>query len=121
MGVLVESVASSPAWKRPMIRTRRTVQIVSGRHDDAMARSRELEAIWTDHGIVHVTTTEVTGDCERLLWTKHWDSKDAYETGQRILQSDPRLVAIQDRNWTEHRQGTSPFAFPPHDEFWSDA
>ena len=81
-----------------------------------MARSRELEAIWTDLGIVHATTTEVNGDCERLLW-----SKDAYETGQRILQSDPRLVAIQDRNWTEHRQGTSPFAFPPHDEFWSDA
>ena len=104
-----------------MIRTRRTVLVTHGRHDDAMARSRELEAIWTDHGIVHVTTTEVTGDCERLLWTKHWDSKDAYETGQRILQSDPRLVAIQDRNWTEHRQGTSPFAFPPHDEFWSDA
>ncbi len=104
-----------------MIRTRRTVQTVSGRHDDATIRSRELEAIWTDLGIVHATTTEVTGDCERLLWTKHWDSKDAYETGQRILQSDPRLVAIQDRNWTEHRQGTSPFAFPPHDEFWSDA
>jgi len=121
MGVLVESVASSPAWKRPMIRTRRTVQIVSGRHDDAMVRSRELEAIWTDHGIVHVTTTEVTGDCERLLWTKHWDSKDAYETGHRMLQSDPRLIAIKERNRTEHRQGTSPFAFPPHDEFWSDA
>ena len=104
-----------------MIRTRRTVQIATGRHDDAMVRSRELEAIWTDLGIVHVTTTEVTGDCERVIWTKHWDSKDAYETGHRMLQSDPRLVAIQDRNWTEHRQGTSPFAFPPHDEFWRDA
>ena len=57
-----------------MIRTRRTVQIATGRHDDAIARSRELEAIWTDLGIVHATTTEVTGDCERVLWTKHWDS-----------------------------------------------
>ena len=104
-----------------MIRTRRTVQIATGRHDDAMVRSRELEAIWTYHGIVHVTTTEVTGDCERVIWTKHWDSKDAYETGHSMLQSDPRLVAIKDRNRTEHRQGTSPFAFPPHDEFWRDA
>ena len=104
-----------------MIRTRRTVLVTHGRHDDAMARPRELEAIWTDLGIVHVTTTEVTGDCERLLWTKHWDSKDAYETGQRTLKSDPRFVAVQERNRNEHRQGTSPFAFPPHDEFWRDA
>ena len=86
-----------------------------------MARSRELEAIWTDLGICHVTTTEVTGDCERLLWTKYWESKDAYDIGQRILKSDPRVVAIQDRNWNEHCQGTSPFAFPPHDELWNDA
>ena len=86
-----------------------------------MARSRELEAIWTDHGIVHVTTTEVTGDRERVIWTKHWESKDAYETGQRALKSDPRFVAVQERNRIELRQGTSPFAFPPQDEFWGDA
>ena len=104
-----------------MIRTRRTVLVTHGRHDDAMARPRELEAIWTDLGIVHVTTTEVTGDRERVIWTKHWESKDAYETGQRTLKSDPRFVAIQERNRIEDRQGTSPFAFPPQDEFWGDA
>ena len=57
-----------------MIRTRRTVLVTHGRHDDAKARPRELEAIWTDHGTVHVTTTEVTGDRERVIWTKHWES-----------------------------------------------
>ena len=83
-----------------MIHFRRTLQIAPGRHDDAMVRSRELEAIWTDLGIVHATTTEVTGNCERLLWTKHWDSKDAYETGQRILQSD--LVDLRGSGAYDH-------------------
>ena len=105
-----------------MIHHRQTVQIAPGRQADAIARAREIDKTWTDHGIEQRTTLVLTGTLGRLCWSWEWESMAAREAGVAKVFADPHMIAIMAKASQEARDGTSPFVpNTMHDEYWRDA